>query len=262
MSNIIENNFNLNKIYVVHNNQKDSLKIAESLSTVFPNQNPEDAELIVVIGGDGMMLHAIHKFMHLNIPFYGINAGSVGFLMNSFDNENYVNNIQNSIFTKLYPLKMKAITKNDEVFYKLAFNEVSIFRQTNQIAKFNINIDGIKRMQLSSDGALVATPAGSSAYNLSAGGAIVPLTSKLLCLTPICPFRPRRWNGALLPVNSVINFEILDYETRPVNAVADFHEISDVKSILIKSTNEKVINLLFDKDRSFEDRVIKEQFDI
>ena len=125
---------------------------------------------------------------------------------------------------------------------------------------FKIEIDGIERIELSADGALVSTPAGRSAYNLSAGGPIVPLTSKVLCLTPICPFRPRRWNGALLPIDVTIKFEIIEYKKRPVNAVADFYEFQDIKSVSIKSTNKKVIRILFDEHHTFEDRVIKEQF--
>ena len=170
------------------------------------------------------MLHALHQYMDLEIPFYGINAGSIGFLMNSFHKENFLKNLENSKVTNLYPLEMQAINTNGELSTALAINEVSIFRQSNQAAKFKIKIDNIERMVLSADGALVSTPAGSSAYNLSAGGPIVPLTSKVLCVTPICPFRPRRWNGALLPVDVNIKFEILEPEKRPVNAVADFYE--------------------------------------
>ncbi len=253
-------NFKMQKIAVIYNKSQETLKIAESLEKIFSSHSPEEADLIIVIGGDGSMLHALHKFMHLNIPFYGINAGSIGFLMNNLHTEKFLDNLKNSEITKLYPLEMHAISVTGQEFNALAINEVSIFRKTNQAAKFKIEIDGIERMELSADGALVSAPAGSSAYNLSAGGPIVPLTSKVLCLTPICPFRPRRWNGALLPTDVTIKFEIIEYEKRPVNAVADFYEFQNIKSVSIKSTNKKVIRILFDKHHTFEDRVIKEQF--
>lgn len=252
--------FKMQKIAVVAGTTEESSKIMSSLEKIFTKYAPEDADLIIVIGGDGSMLHALHRYMHLNIPFYGINAGSVGFLMNSLHLDNFLENLQNSKTTNLYPLEMQAIGINGENFEALAINEVSIFRKTNQAAKFKIEIDGIERMELSADGALVSTPAGSSAYNLSAGGPIVPLTSKVLCLTPICPFRPRRWNGALLPADVTIKFDILNYEKRPVNAVADFYEFQDIKSVSVRSSNKQVIKILFDERHTFEDRVIKEQF--
>jgi NAD+ kinase len=166
-------NFKMQKIAVISGATEESSKIAASLEKIFTKFVPEDADLIIVIGGDGSMLHALHKYMHLNIPFYGINAGSIGFLMNSLHLDNFLENIQNSKTTNLYPLEMQAIGINGEKFEALAINEVSIFRKTNQAAKFKIEIDGIERMELSADGALVSTPAGSSAYNLSAGGPIV-----------------------------------------------------------------------------------------
>ena len=223
--------------------------------------DPKDAELIVVIGGDGTMLHALHQYMDLNIPFYGINSGSVGFLMNNFHEENFLENLINAQYTNLYPLEMKAINAKGEEFKALAINEVSIFRQTNQAAKFRISIDGVERLaELTADGALVATPAGSSAYNLSAGGTIVPLGSNVLCLTPICPFRPRRWRGAVLPANVTIEFDVFESKKRPVSAVADFNEFTNIEKVIIKSSKDRVIKLLFDQNHTFEDRVIKEQF--
>jgi len=253
-------NFKMQKIAVISGATEESSRIMTSLEKIFIKCMPEDADLIIVIGGDGSMLHALHKYMHLNVPFYGINAGSIGFLMNSLRLDNFLENIKNSKTTNLYPLEMQAIGVNGQKFEALAINEVSIFRKTNQAAKFKIEIDGIERMELSADGALVSTPAGSSAYNLSAGGPIVPLTSKVLCLTPICPFRPRRWNGALLPADVTIKFNILNYENRPVNAVADFYEFQDIKSVSVRSSNKQIIKILFDERHTFEDRVIKEQF--
>lgn len=256
-----KNKIAINKIAIVHGENTKSYEIADAIKKVFTKVEPEDADLIVVIGGDGQLLHALHKYMDLNIPFYGINAGSIGFLMNNFHMEDFLKNLENSKEAILYPLEMQAEDGNGVAHKALAINEVSIFRSTNQAAKFSIEVNGIVRMpKLSGDGAIVATPAGSSAYNLSAGGTIVPLGSNVLCLTPICPFRPRRWQGAILPSNVTIKFDIIDSEKRPVNAVADFHEIQNVRSVMVKSAANMPIKLLFDHNHTFEDRVIKEQF--
>lgn len=250
----------IRKIAIEHNSSEQSIEIEKKLKDLIEYAEPENADIIIVIGGDGSLLHAMHKYMNLKIPFYGINAGSVGFLMNDFHIKNFITNLKEAKATKLYPLEMQVTDINNEVSKALAINEVSIFRKTNQLAKFDIEINGIKRMQLSADGALVSTPAGSSAYNLSAGGHIIPLSSKVLCLTPICPFRPRRWKGALLPIDIQINFNIIDYTERPVNAVADFYEFKNIKTVTIKSYDKQFITILFDKHHTFEDRVIKEQF--
>lgn len=249
------------KIAIIHQSTAESTQIAVQLHKCFSSVTPENSDLIIVIGGDGSLLHALHNYMGLNIPFYGINSGSVGFLMNNFHIENFFTNVQQAKYTNLYPLKMKAINTKGQEFQALALNEVSIFRQTNQAAKFQIKVDGIKRMEeLIADGALVSTPAGSSAYNLSAGGAIVPLGSNVLCLTPISPFRPRHWHGAILPAEVVIEFEIFESDKRPVSAVADFNEFTHIQKVIIRSYKDKTIKLLFDQNHTFEDRVIKEQF--
>ncbi len=253
-------NIRVENIALISNNSPEAQAIESLLKKLINKISPEQADLIIVIGGDGSMLHALHNYMHLDIPFYGINAGSIGFMMNKFYIENFIENLKHSKIAKLYPLEMTAINTDGKIESALAINEVSIFRKTNQAAKFKIIIDGIERMSMSADGALVSTPAGSSAYNLSAGGPIVPLTSKVLCLTPICPFRPRRWSGALLPVGAQIKFEIIDSKKRPVHAVADFFESKNIASVTIRSTDKKVIKLLFDQHHTFEDRVIKEQF--
>lgn len=253
-------NILVEKIAIISSNSAQAQAIESSLKEIFDNTAPEQADLIIVIGGDGSMLHALHNYMHLDIPFYGINAGSIGFMMNKFHIENFIENLKCSKIAKLYPLQMSTISTDGKAESALAINEVSIFRKTNQAAKFKIIVDGTDRMTMSADGALVSTPVGSSAYNLSAGGPIVPLTSKVLCLTPICPFRPRRWDGAILPVDAEIKFEIIDSKKRPVNAVADFFEFKDISSVIIKSTDKKVIKLLFDQRHTLEDRVIKEQF--
>lgn len=255
------NKIKTEKIAIIHNKTEAALAIYKQLERIYIPCIPEVADVILVIGGDGGMLHSLHKYIHLKKPFYGINAGSIGFMMNEFHLENFTSNLKTSKVANLYPLQMEAYDINDNVYKALAINEVSIFRQTNQATKFRIIIDNIERMkEISADGALVATPGGSSAYNLSAGGPIVPLGSNVLSLTPICPFRPRRWQGALLHSDALIKFDILDYIKRPVNAVADFHEVKNVKSVLIKSSKKDLIQILFDKNHTFEDRVIKEQF--
>jgi NAD+ kinase len=253
-------NIRIENIAIISSNLSTAKAIEISLKKLINITTPDQADLIIVIGGDGSMLHALHNYMHLDIPFYGINAGSVGFMMNKFHIENFRENLKHSKIAKLYPLEMNTISTEGKTDYALAINEVSIFRKSNQATKFKIIVDGIERMEMSADGALVSTPAGSSAYNLSAGGSIVPLTSKVLCLTPICPFRPRRWSGALLPADVEIKFEIIDSKKRPVNAVADFFEFKNIDSVTIKSTDKTIIKLLFDQHHTFEDRVIREQF--
>ncbi len=252
---------NLNKIAIVYNNYTKSLELVRQLKLSYKFCNAEEAETIIVVGGDGELLHAIHRYMHLDVAFYGINSGNVGFLMNPVTVKKLIDNLQDSITSYLYPLKMQVKNVNNKIYTALAINEVSIFRKTNQAAKFKIEIDQIERMsELVADGAMVATPAGSSAYNLSAGGPILPLESNVLCLTPICPFRPRRWHGALLPFSTTIMFKILESNKRPVNAAADFLEFDNIKSVLIKLVKNKMIKLLFDRKNSLENRIIKEQF--
>jgi len=256
-----KNKISIEKLALVHNDSIRSLKIIDKLKSLYKFVVPEKADAIIVIGGDGELLHALHKYMELDIPFYGINSGSIGFLMNVPNVLKLDQYLNTSIGAHLHPLEMKVETVKGVIHTALAINEVSIFRQTNQAAKFRIEVDNIERMpELIADGALISTPAGSSAYNLSAGGPIVPLGSNVLCLTPICPFRPRRWQGALLPSSAVIKFDMLEVDKRPVNSVADFHEVQDVKSIIVKSREDKLIRLLFDKNHSLKDRVIKEQF--
>ena len=252
---------NVSKIALIYNQDFKSLTIIEEIKKLYNYCRIEEAEVIIVIGGDGELLHNIHRYMHLNVPFYGINLGSIGFLMNPLDTKNLLQNIHESTVSILNPLLMQAEDTDDHVHNALAINEVSIFRKTNQAAKFRIEVNSIERMsKLVADGALVATPAGSSAYNLSAGGPILPLESNMLCLTPICPFRPRRWHGALLPSFATIKFEIFNTNKRPVNATADFQEFNNIKVVTIKSTKDQPIKLLFNKNYTLEDRIIKEQF--
>jgi NAD+ kinase len=221
----------------------------------------DHCDLIIVLGGDGMMLKTMHKYMHQKAHLYGMNRGSVGFLLNSYKVEDLYERITEAVKAKLYPLEMEAITVAGEEYNELAVNEVSLLRETNQAARIRIYIDGSIRMDyLVGDGILVATPAGSSAYNFAAHGPIIPIDANILALTPICPFRPRRWRGALIPSKTKIKFEILDPLKRPVSAVADFHEVRDVKQVTICQRPDIEMILLFDQEDVFEERFIKEQF--
>lgn len=219
------------------------------------------AEAIVVLGGDGFMLQTLHEYMKMKLPFYGINCGTVGFLMNEFNLENIIERINTARLSTLYPLHMFAKRENGKVSQALAFNEVSLFRQGRQAAKIEVSIDHVVRLkELTCDGVLVATPAGSTAYNFSAGGPIIPLGTNVMALTPLVPFRPRRWRGALLPHDASVNFTILEGDKRPVNAVADFTEIQDVTDVIVSEQRKSGVRLLFDAEHNLEERIIKEQF--
>jgi NAD+ kinase len=221
----------------------------------------EKPDVIIVLGGDGFMLQAMHQYMARNIPFYGMNCGTVGFLLNQYKPERLLDRIRYAKPSILHPLRMFARCNNGKTHELLAINEVSLFRQTRQAALIRVSVDHVVRIgEMVGDGVLVSTPAGSSAYNFSAGGAIMPLDSNMLALTPISPFRPRRWRGALLPRDSSIYFEVLDPHKRPVNAVADFTEIADVTSVSITEHRKTEITVLFDPEHHLEERLIHEQF--
>jgi NAD+ kinase len=218
-------------------------------------------DYIIAIGGDGTMLRTLHKFMDSGIPVFGMNRGSVGFLLNQYHPDNLEKRLKTSVKTHLYPLEMTVHDEKGGVHKALAINEVSLLRQHNQAAKLQISINNNVRMpELFADGVLVSTPAGSTAYNFAAYGPIIPLSANLLALTPISPFRPRRWRGALLAHNSKVTFNILESEKRPVSAVADSQEFRNVKSVEVEERRDLALTLLFDKDNLLEDRVIKEQF--
>jgi NAD+ kinase len=224
-------------------------------------QDPQNADIIIVMGGDGFMLHCLHEYMQLDKPFYGINCGSVGFLMNENRDDDLYARLASAKTEVITPLQMTSITRDGKKEYALAVNEVSLLRSSKQVAKLRISVDEMVRIpELSCDGVLLATPAGSTAYNLSVHGPIIPLGSGVLALTPISPFRPRRWKGALLSHKAVVRVEVLDPEKRPVNAVADFTESVDVIFIEISEAADKGIKLLFDLGHSLEDRIILEQF--
>ncbi len=223
--------------------------------------NPEDADIIVVLGGDGFMLHCLHKYMNLGKPFYGINCGTVGFLMNEYKDNDLPKRVCSAKTEVINPLHMIAKTKDGTEQHALAVNEVSLLRSSKQVANLRISIDNMVRIEeLACDGILLATPAGSTAYNLSVHGPIIPLGANILALTPISPFRPRRWKGALLSRKAVIKIEVLNPDKRPVNAVADFTEAKDVITLEIREDSNIAIKLLFDPDHSLEERIISEQF--
>lgn len=227
------------------------------------NETPTaEVDLIIVLGGDGFMLHTLHAYMESNIPIYGMNCGSVGFLMNRYGEEDLLNFLEKAKALILHPLKMQAETINGAHYSALAINEVSLLRETNQAAHIRINLDGnVQLKKMVCDGVLVSTPAGSTAYNLSANGPIIPLGAGVLALTPISPFRPRRWRGALLPHTADVCFEIINPNKRPVSAVADFHEVRDVRRVFVKEARDVSLKLLFDPGHSLEDRILREQFD-
>ena len=223
----------------------------------------EDAQVIVALGGDGFMLETLHENLKNGRPIYGMNRGSVGFLMNEYSEDALLERINAAERAVIHPLSMVAIDAAGRRHEALAINEVSLLRQTRQTAKLRISIDGKVRLgELSCDGALVATPAGSTAYNLSAHGPIIPLDAKILALTPISAFRPRRWRGALLPHTAQVTFEILEADKRPVSAVADNFEVRDVVAVQIAENRDVALRMLFDAGRSLEERVLAEQFSV
>ncbi|MCE3255172.1 MAG: nadK [Rickettsiaceae bacterium] len=221
-----------------------------------------EMDLIIALGGDGLMLHLLHLIQQNPVPVYGINFGTIGFLMNSdCGNNNLLNIISKAEPSVLKPLKMTATDTNNKKHQLLAINEVSLLRQTNQAAQIKITINNKARIEsLSADGVLVATSAGSTAYNLSVRGPIIPFGTEVVALTPISPFRPRNWRGALLPANSKIKFTILDHKKRPVSATADYNEARNVKEVEISEDQNKEFTILFDANHSLEERIIREQF--
>ncbi len=223
-----------------------------------------DAEVVVALGGDGYLLHVLHAALNAREPrpVYGMNLGSVGFLMNDFRIEDLSQRLTAARAYALHPLGMTARTVSGTTVSSPAINEISLLRETRQAAKLEISVDGRVRMaEIACDGILVATPAGSTAYNLSANGPILPLQADLLALTPISPFRPRRWRGALLPQSSVIEFRVLEAAKRPVSAVADQLEVRDVASVKVVSDKSVSLDLLFDPGHTLDDRIFTEQFE-
>ncbi|MEX0923230.1 MAG: NAD kinase [Rhodovibrionaceae bacterium] len=233
----------------------------ERLSARYGQVSPDAAEVIVALGGDGLMLEVLHGNIQRGLPIYGMNCGTIGFLMNEYAEDELPRRLTAAQAASLKPLEMLAETVSGEEVAALAINEVSLFRESRQAAKLSIQIDGVTRMpELVCDGVLVATPAGSTAYNLSAHGPIVPIGAPLLALTPISAFRPRRWRGALLPHSATVGIEVLNPEKRPVSATADFTEVRDVRRVEIREKNGVALKLLFDPEHNLEERILTEQF--
>jgi NAD+ kinase len=231
------------------------------LTEAYGNCDPAKASVIVALGGDGLMLQTLHQHMHSDTPIYGMHRGTVGFLMNEFSPHDLRARLKAARDTVIHPLLMRATDVHGTVHIHHAINEVSLFRQTHQAARLKIIIDERERMaELIADGIMVATPAGSTAYNLSAQGPILPINAALLALTPISAFRPRRWRGALLPNTAIVAIEVLEGDKRPVAAVADHDEARDVRRVEVISDKTISMRMLFDPGHSLEERILSEQF--
>ncbi len=234
---------------------------AQRLGARYGGVDFDDADVIVALGGDGFMLVTLHRVLDRNVPVYGMNRGTVGFLMNEYWESDLEERLEKSVVTILYPLRMVAKTVDGGNTEALAINEVSLLRQTRQAAKIRISVDDkVRTPELICDGVLVATAAGSTAYNLSAHGPILPVGSDIMALTPISAFRPRRWRGALLPAQARVKFEILEHRKRPVSTVADYSEVRDVVEVTVEEKRDTELKILFDPEHSLEERIINEQF--
>jgi len=248
-------------ISLVSSGTAEANAAAAALKARYGNVPIEAASAVVALGGDGLMLQTLHRVMPLGVPVYGMNFGSIGFLMNDFGADTLIERLNAAIPTQIYPLAMDVTDAHGKTHAALALNEVSLFRATYQAVKVEILVDGKTRLdELICDGVLVATPAGSSAYNLSAHGPIIPITAPLLALTPISPFRPRLWRGAIVSNRAVVTFRIKEAEKRPVSAVADNVEFKHVVEVVVHEDRQRSVTLLFDPGSSLEERVLIEQF--
>ena len=248
------------KIYLVFDKTKSSLKIKSLLINKIKTVSLNKSKIIIVLGGDGFMLQTLKKFYKFNKPFYGINSGNYGFLMNKYSNMNFLKNLKSLNKIKIHPLQMTVKTKNNLIKKSIAINEISILRQSKQASSISITSNKkniIKK--LISDGVLVSTPAGSTAYNLSAHGPILNLDSNKLAVTPISPFRPRRWRGTIVSDKLLINIKNLDVNKRPISAVADNFEVRNAKTIKIQANKKISFELLYDKNNSLHKKIKIEQ---
>ena len=231
------------------------------LTAQYGSVTPKESDVIVALGGDGFMLHILHETQHLSVPVYGMNRGTVGFLMNEYDDDGLIARLQIAEEEAINPLAMRVECGDGSIKEGLAINEVSVLRAGQQAAKLRILVDGKLRLQeLVCDGAMISTPAGSTAYNYSAHGPILPIGSDVLALTAVAPFRPRRWRGALLPKSSTVRFEVIEPEKRPVMAAADSKPVRDVVAVEISSDPLVTHRILFDPGHGLEERLIREQF--
>ncbi len=252
---------NYEKIAFVASDAAEAVAARERLAKRYGSLSPKKAEVIVALGGDGFMLETLHQHMYDRVPIYGMNRGSVGFLMNEYREDALIERLRRAETSRIHPLAMTAFDKSGKRHEGLAINEVSLLRQMHQAAKLRISIDGTVRMEeLMCDGVLLATPAGSTAYNLSAHGPILPINAPLLALTPISPFRPRRWRGALLPNAASIQIDVLEPDKRPVAAVADSAETRGVVRVDIIQADTIDLFMMFDRGHSLDERVLSEQF--
>ena len=248
------------KIYLVSDKTKASLKIKTFLIKKINITTLKRSNIIVVLGGDGIMLQTLKKLYKLKKPFYGINSGNYGFLMNKFSNKNILKNLNTSNSIKIHPLQMIVKTKNNQIKKSIAINEISILRQSKQTSSISITTNKKNTIKnLISDGVLVSTPAGSTAYNLSAHGPILNLDSKKLTITPISPFRPRRWKGTIVSDSSKILIKNLDANKRPISAVADNFEVRNAKIVIIQLNKKISFELLYDKNNSLHKKIKIEQ---
>jgi NAD+ kinase len=249
------------KIAFVASEVPEARAALDRLARLYGNAPPKRADAIVALGGDGLMLQTLHRHMHDRIPIYGMNRGSVGFLTNDYSEDDLKGRLARAEISIIHPLAMRAVDRAGKVHDGLAINEVHLFRETYQAAKLRIAIDGKVRLEeLICDGALVATPAGSTAYNLSVFGPIVPINAPLLALTPISAFRPRRWRGALLPNAAKIRFDVLEADKRPVSAVADHAETRTVVRVDVEQADRIDIFMMFDPGHNLDERILSEQF--
>ncbi len=249
------------RIAFVASEAQEAREACERLTAQFGAVDADEANIVVALGGDGFMLQCLHRFMNTGKPIYGMNRGSVGFLMNEYCEEDLQDRLAAAETVVIRPLRMRATTSDGKRHEALAINEVSLLRQRHQAAKLRICVDGKERLEeLICDGVLVATPAGSTAYNLSAHGPIIPIEAPLLALTPISPFRPRRWRGALLANQARIDVHVEEAEKRPVSAVADHQEIRYVTHVAIQEDKDSSALMLFDPGHSLDERILNEQF--
>jgi NAD+ kinase len=249
------------RIAFVASPSPEAAEAEQQLVKRYGNADPDKADVIVALGGDGLMLQTLHKFMRAGKPIYGMHRGTVGFLMNDFQADKLTERLAAAETALMHPLLMQARDSKGKTHEHHAINEVALFRQTHQAARLKILIDGKERLaELVADGVMVATPAGSTAYNLSAQGPIIPINAPLLALTPISPFRPRRWHGALLPNRARVKIEVLDPGKRPVAAVADHDEVRDVATVDVGLDTSISIQMLFDPGHTLDERILREQF--
>jgi len=249
------------RIAIVASGERRATTAKAKLEALHKTTSPDKADVIVALGGDGFMLEVLHDAMGRDVAIYGMNRGSIGFMMNDFHDGDLIDRIMRARETVLHPLRMRATDDKGVCHEAVAINEVALFRETRQTAKIRIVVDGVVRLaKLVCDGVLIATPAGSTAYNLSAHGPILPIGAQILALTPISAFRPRRWRGALLPTRATVEFDVLEHAKRPVSAVADFTEVRDVVKVSVRIDENSPVRLLFDSEHDLEERILKEQF--